>query len=1094
LSVRRATIDLISFPPNYDDLEEPSFDCAITLPTLPNGAPTPAVTGSPTGASCPNIQTYYSDVVFDICGASKKILRQWVVVDWCTGEEVTDNQIIKILDTQAPICSAPQDFANEISTDQGECTGTFTVPAPEVIFECSDYNYTVGYKLRDENGDPFEDPIYDNVSYNPATGLYTIEGLPQDTSWIVYTLTDACGNSSMCFTEVVVEDTEAPTPVCEGYTVVGLEDIGWADIFATSIDDGSFDNCEVERYEVRRESTNCGNSSDLQFGEKVNFCCSDVSAGYIKVVLRVYDAAGNFNDCVVNVNVQDKLDPTITCPATATIECTQDYTDLSLTGQAVGLDNCSVEVTYTDVVALDDCGKGVVTRTWRAEDAQGRSATCLQTINVIDSTPFRASNISWPSDLEVDGCDPDGASPEDLGSFPIIFNDDCTNIAVSYDDDVFYNTPDYCIKVLRHWKVIDWCSYDPQNPEFYEFTQKIGFSNSVAPTIAACDDINVQSTNGDCQEEVSMTINANDDCTPSALLKYAYVIDANNDGSADYNGASNTFSRTLPAGTHKVTWSVTDACDNTSSCMSFITISDTKAPTPICIGEIALSLGEDGSVEIWASDFNLKSEAACGSDDDLTFAFDAAGTQTNRVFTCADLGNGIGAEIELEMHVFDASGNSEFCSVTLLLADNPSNDVCMDTEGMRAVMAGSITTSANAGIENIEVELMDMDAQEAEMEMTESEGNYVFDDVDFYAGYAVEPYKNDDTRNGVSTLDLVMIQRHILGLSELDSPYKLIAADVNGNEKVNSSDLLKLRKVILGIDDTFGENTSWKFIPTTHEIEDPAFPFGFPEKVVIDELYVSAEDIDFTAIKVGDINNSATVGLTGVETATVRSGAQSLMIQDQAFEAGQDLSVAIQANEISHMVGMQMTFAYDAKAMTYAGITSGDIAIADYNVNVTPGLVSISWNQASAQGFTASDVLMSIDFVANANGQLSDGLALTEKGLTPELYDEALQSYDLGLEFGSRNTEIVATTLYQNAPNPFKEMTTIGFDMSEKGMASIAIFDVAGKELYRMTNEFTKGYNAITIDVQSLKATTGILYYTLSTGEFTDTKKMIIVD
>ena len=66
--------------------------------------------------------------------------------------------------------------------------------------------------------------------------------------------------------------------------------------------------------------------------------------------------------------------------------------------------------------------------------------------------------------------------------------------------------------------------------------------------------------------------------------------------------------------------------------------------------------------------------------------------------------------------------------------------------------------------------------------------------------------------------------------------------------------------------------------------------------------------------------------------------------------------------------------------------------------------------------------------------------------------------------------------------------------MSEKGMASITIYDIAGKELYRMTNEFAKGYNAITIDVQSIKATSGILYYTLNTGAFSDTKKMIIVD
>lgn len=43
--------------------------------------------------------------------------------------------------------------------------------------------------------------------------------------------------------------------------------------------------------------------------------------------------------------------------------------------------------------------------------------------------------------------------------------------------------------------------------------------------------------------------------------------------------------------------------------------------------------------------------------------------------------------------------------------------------------------------------------------------------------------KNDDITNGVTTLDIVLIQRHILGLKPLNSPYKILAADVN-NSKV----------------------------------------------------------------------------------------------------------------------------------------------------------------------------------------------------------------------------------------------------------------------------------------------------------------------
>jgi hypothetical protein len=1091
--VQKATVADVIFPPNYDNIELPAFSCAITLETLPNGAPTPEVTGYPIGASCPNIQTYYTDVVFDICGASIKVLRQWVVIDWCTGEEATENQIIKILDDQAPICTSAPDFMIEISTDESLCTGTFEVPAPIVIFECSDYNYIVGYKLRDENGVPFENPIYDNVTYNPITGLYTISGLPQDTSWIVYTLTDACENSSQCFMEVLVTDQEAPTPICEGYTVVGLEDAGWADIYGSSIDDGSYDNCEIDRFEVRRETTNCGFPSDLTFGETVNFCCDDVGAGYIKVIMRVFDKAGNYNDCYVNVNVQDKINPEITCPSTATIQCTQDYTDLSLTGEAVGTDNCSVIVTYTDNVNLDDCGKGNVTRTWSATDPQGRVATCTQTINVIDSNPFKTSNINWPNDMDVDGCDPNGASPEELNSFPILTNTDCTNIAISYDDDVFYNTPDYCVKVLRHWKIIDWCTYDPQSPEYFAYTQKIAFTNSVAPTFEECTNELYTSTNGDCQEEVTIGVNANDDCTPAAQLEYYYTLDVDDNGSIDYNGASNTFTRVLTAGTHKAVFTVADKCDNQSICTKYITITDTKAPTPICLGEVVWVLGEDGTTEVWANDFDLKSEAACGSDEDLIFSFNAAGTQLSLFFSCADIENGIAQEIPLEMHVIDASGNSEFCSVTLILQDSQSSNACEDDLG-KASISGHIVNSNNEGLLDIEVELMDMAAQGANMDMTQEDGVYIFDEVNYYGTYAIEPYKNDDANNGVSTLDLVMVQRHILGLQELDSPYKLIAADANGNDKLTSADLLLMRKVILGINTTFSDNTSWRFLPTTYEIEDPTDPFGFPESVEFDELYMSNDEINFTAIKTGDVNGNAVTGLKNDDVTETRSGERSFYVANQSFVHGSDVSVAVNANEVSSLIGMQFTIEYDADILNYTGISNGKLTMNNYNVKAEHGSLLISWNTTNSLELSSDDELFSLNFIAVNDGELNETIGMNSKGIQAEYYDESLNVFGLELELENRSEVTdVSNALFQNSPNPFKGMTSIGFDLEKKGMATLVIFDIAGKELYNITNEFNKGYNEMTIDVTSLNSSSGIFYYTLKAGDFIDTKKMMII-
>src|SRR5690606_35811595 len=108
--------------------------------------------------------------------------------------------------------------------------------------------------------------------------------------------------------------------------------------------------------------------------------------------------------------------------------------------------------------------------------------------------------------------------------------------------------------------------------------------------------------------------------------------------------------------------------------------------------------------------------------------------------------------------------------------------------------------------------------------------------------------------NGVSTLDLVLIQRHILDMQKLDSPYKVIAADVNDDRKINSVDLVELRKVILGTSEEF-TNKSWRFPVATQIINiNNAFPYN----EVIDLLVsTDVDDQNFVAVKIGDVNGTA---------------------------------------------------------------------------------------------------------------------------------------------------------------------------------------------------------------------------------------------
>ena len=71
----------------------------------------------------------------------------------------------------------------------------------------------------------------------------------------------------------------------------------------------------------------------------------------------------------------------------------------------------------------------------------------------------------------------------------------------------------------------------------------------------------------------------------------------------------------------------------------------------------------------------------------------------------------------------------------------------------------------------------------------------------------------------VSTLDVVLIQRHILGLETFKGSYQSIASDVNGDGRITASDLTVIRKLILGIINNFPAGVpSHKAIPELNEL------------------------------------------------------------------------------------------------------------------------------------------------------------------------------------------------------------------------------------------------------------------------------------
>ena len=83
-------------------------------------------------------------------------------------------------------------------------------------------------------------------------------------------------------------------------------------------------------------------------------------------------------------------------------------------------------------------------------------------------------------------------------------------------------------------------------------------------------------------------------------------------------------------------------------------------------------------------------------------------------------------------------------------------------------------------------------------------------------------------------------------------------------------------------------------------------------------------------------------------------------------------------------------------------------------------------------------------------------------------------------------------SLSQNYPNPFNPVTSISYSIPQKGLVTVKVFDVTGKLVKTLVNETMEaGSNSVLFDASSLAS--GVYFYNIVSGSFTDTKKMILV-
>ena len=1090
INVLRPMLTGISAPTPYVNAD--ALECKTFTPDE-NGHPTPGidtdiptigVLGIPLWPMTPeflcNVSVRYVDKVLPGGGTcTTTIVRTWEIREWhCSGEELIERpQLIQIIDRAGPDFDVPENFTVNVDMDFEEigdvyCKGKIFLPGVE-----NEMDNCNGIQRIDISS-PHDFEIGDGI-----TGAELL--LQVGDNEIEYIAYDDCYNPRIKTMIVTVEDMREPVAICDPNPRLSLNSNGEGTLQAHDVDSGSFDECGPVTIEIAKMTDECGDLP-LVFGHSVSFCCEEV--GIVMVALQVTDASGNIAQCMMEVEVDNKYQPSAIIPIDTTVDCTTtfDLDDLSQFGDAQVFGSCGGSVTDNGVEEMTSCNIGKIERTFVVTNNGGGTQSYKQTIYFENLHPFDGDDedqLSFPDDkvgadayenICLTGNSMSQLPPSTTGEVMIV-KDGCDLVGVNFTDNVLRvdNELNACYKIERQWSVIDWCQQENGQYKTWNSIQYIEVKNTIDPEIL---DVAIPAaemglvTLKSCDEQVIIsTAEGITECDDVVyweweLFNEAHVLQDAGTFLAEA-GETAVAMFEVKEGQYKVEWTLRDGCSNEDVMEIQFDVVNKKLPTPYA-KEITVSLGSSNTATVWIADVDNGSYHSCGYNFDLSFGCDDTSI-TSMTFDCGNLGDNL-----ITLCATDEKGNQNFVSVNLVVEEgtNPCTLANVDVTGILRTVNGEL-------MENIEVRLEGADSPSA---ITDVEGMYAFEDMPIGGTYTVAPGYNEDPLKGVSTLDLVMIQRHVLGTQSLTDPLQIIAADINGSESISAIDLVELRKMILGIYSEFPNNKSWQFIDSNFEFADANDPwsFGLPRDYSIDNLQVNMH-IPFTGIKVGDINFSAT--LNASQNSVENRNGESTVIQVESMAN----RVSFKTSEEVDLTGLQMEMVYSGDLNNIISIESNVLGFDHSNsyVNKANSTISVSWNTAK---YIRLDEGTELFYVLTKRTMDAQSIQLDQNRIVSEAYiNEAVSNIEL--EVTDRNVERFEATIY---PNPWQAKTYIDLNVVEAGIVQIELYDVAGRNIYSLSQTCVKGNQQIEINEYNI-IQPGVYYCKISDGQTSIKMKMI---
>lgn len=369
-------------------------------------------------------------------------------------------------------------------------------------------------------------------------------------------------------------------------------------------------------------------------------------------------------------------------------------------------------------------------------------------------------------------------------------------------------------------------------------------------------------------------------------------------------------------------------------------------------------------------------------------------------------------------------------------------------------ISGRVINLGNVPIEDVHVAGKNMQANWVYDQMTGQDGKF--------SASVPEPaltlkLKKEDSHslNGISTLDLLRIQQHILGVNPLINPLLEYAADVDKNGIINVLDLIELRKFILNISDL---DLPWIFISKDVSLSHIQPGQNLPEEYMILNTGNAKEFIGF---RIGDVNYDAIVNRTkSLETRSNR------IVNLEINEAADGLSIV--TGEMNTLKGLQLSL-ISPKGWQNMEINSEVLKGIEAQFKINGNELRISWIGDRVIPIQKETVIFKLRGVHSKN--------IFSGSLKAEWYNEQMQVLPIRLKTNST----ISLANAQVYPNPMRDQLNIKLN-DPTDFKQWRLVQLNGEQIVNGKFGETGSASTIPINTQTLPAGIYILELESNTG------------